>query len=520
MRKTVRTLVALAAAVALTATGPAARAASLTDVPATDRRAVEIADLASSSGVARPVDLYALPVGDEALADAYRALRRRGLRDFRGERVLGAAEARRGGGLHLETLVPELELRTYWASDGADGRVLYHSAGDRLSPGLNAFLSGAGTASWGEHLGAGYRVQAGRAGGDLDGKVKRLYLKGVWGKWSLKVGRDSERLGVGYHGTLLLDDNAPPLDLWRVRTEEPLFLPGRWSRLGGLRFTLFNGWLDDDTPEPTDRRFGTGEDPIPNPRLLGMRLSYHPTSWLDLGATRTILYSGDGRHQYTSPKDWWKLLTAVDENVTDGDHTYDNDQYMTLDVTVRLPILNGVGPLKGGKLYWEHGGTDLNAPWQGDGWGLMIVDLVRTSDLVGGYLTTGVTDLRVEYARTHKGWYRHGQYPQGYTYRGVPLGHHLGPGGEDWFAEVARHFGPGWRASVAVDLEERARDLDTQEDRTELQVAVEALDLAVLGVPLRARVEALTARVENALDTDDREDRTETYVGLTLTGEI
>ena len=159
-----------------------------------------------------------------------------------------------------------------------------------------------------------------------------------------------------------------------------------------------------------------------------MRLSYHPTRWLDLGISRTALYGGKGRETYDTPRDWWELLTAVHENVDPGDNErYDNDQYVAVDVTVRLPLLNGLGPLRGGRIYWEYGATDIISRWQGENTGKWEpFQMNRVANLGGLYLSTALTDLRFEFAETDPSWYRNGQYPQGYTYRGRPLGHPMG----------------------------------------------------------------------------------------------
>jgi hypothetical protein len=312
------------------------------------------------------------------------------------------------------------------------------------------------------------------------------------------------------------------MDLWRIRTEEPLFLPWGLDWIGGFRFTLFNGWLSDDNPSPADPRYGSGVDAVKDPGLLGMRFSYHPTSWFDLGFSRTILFGGRGREVYDTPKDWWELFTARNENTLPGESTrYDNDQYASFDVTARLPVLNGLGLLKSGKIYWEHGGTDLNAPWKhNEGWSPLIIDLLRLSDLAGLYLSTGVTDLRVEYALTHKAWYHNKNYSQGYTYQGHPLGHHMGGDAQDWYVEVSRYFGPAWRASVGLDVEDRGRSLPETEKRREISLEVTSKDLTLLGVPLEARLNGLAADINAPLDDPARNDRTEWLIGIGVTARL
>ncbi|MHB8766467.1 MAG: capsule assembly Wzi family protein, partial [Deferrisomatales bacterium] len=327
---------ALALALAL---GPAPARGSL-DVPVTEARAIRAADLASSSGVARPLDLSARPLGDRAYLEAHQALALRGLVDPFGERLAAQVDARAPEGLHLASLRPTLELRSYLLSGDAERRLLYGRSGDTLEEGLTTFVSASGTAHWDHWLGAAYELRLRLASGDRDYRNQRLYLKADWGRWSLKVGRDAERLGPGYHGSLLLGTDAPTLDLWRIRTEEPLFLPGDLGWLGGMRFSLFSAYLSDPSPEPADSRYGGGGAPAADPRLLGLRASYHPTPWLDLGVSRTTFYGGHGSEAYDTPKDWWGLLSAA---APGGEHA-EGDRYVAFDATLRLPALNGAGP--------------------------------------------------------------------------------------------------------------------------------------------------------------------------------
>ncbi len=511
-----RSVVGLLVAIALCA-GPVP-AVALLDIPTSEHTAREVAELAGSSGVARPAGLAMGPLDDLRYLEAYRALQSRGLVDPYGARLSLWNERPSDGPLYLESLRPLPRLRLYWAGDEVRRRILYHTSGDVLRNGFNGFLALRGAAFWERKAGGYYELQIRRRPGDFSVRVKRLYVKWVWGKWSLKVGRDAERLGPGYHGSLLLSDNAPTYDYWRIRTEEPLFLPGRLEWLGGFRFSLFNAYLSDGDPDPPDPRYGSPDRSVDDPRLLGMRVSYHPTSWLDLGLSRTILYGGKGRETYDTPRDWWELFTARNENVKPGEsRRYDNDQYVALDFTLRLPFLNGVGPLKGGKIYWEYGATDIISRWQGESTGNWEpFQLNRVANLGGIYLTTAVTDFRFEYAQTDTPWYRHTIYGQGYSYRGYPLGHHMGGDARNWFVEISRYFGPAWRATLSADVEERGRSSPTEERRAEWTFTLEARDLRAFGIRFRGQIQALWAKVDNPWDDPERDDRTETFLGLSL----
>lgn len=496
-------------------------ASALLDLPTRDRRALSVADLASSSGVARPLDLAAMPFDDAQYLEAYRKLEPLGLVDTLGARIEAMAKARSDGALHLEYLRPRIDLRAFHLGSDTPRRVLYHSGGDVLREGLNGFQSASGAAFWGERIGGEYEIQFQEADSDLLYRTKRLYAKGVLGKWSLKVGRDSERLGPGYHGGLLLDDDIPTLDLWRIRTEEPLFLPGKLARIGGFRFLFLSAYLADPHPTPADPRYATAQNPVKDPGLLAMRFSYSPAAWFELGFNRTELYGGKGRKSYGSPKDWWKLLGGMGEHtVSDGTvESSDNDNIVSFDLTLSLPFLNGLGPLRAGKLYWEHASEDPSFADRAVAWGtnrllwVLPVNFGHSGYLAGVYLSTAVTDLRIEYARTDPAWYVHPAYPQGYTYRGISIGHHMGPDATDYYFEVSRYFGPRWRAVLGVDLEERGRHQPGSEKRKEGTLTVEVYDLRLFGYPARGALDALAGRVTNPWDDPERRNRTEYYLG-------
>jgi len=418
---------------------------------------------------------------------------------------------------YLVSLKPELNARGYLLSGAAENRILHHSSGDELKKGANLFFSASGAGFWDDKAALAYDLQISYSSKGFKYDPKRLYLKTAWSGWSFKIGRDSERLGPGWHGNLLLEDNAPTMNLWRIRTENPLFFPGALSSIGGFRIMVFNAYLSDSNPSPPDKRYGTGENAVEDPNLLAMRLSYHPTRSLDFGISRIIMYGGNGREPYDTPKDWWELFTAKHENVHKGESDrYDNDQYAALDFTWRLPVLSKLGALRGGKVYWEYGATDILSKWQGentDGWEPF--KLNKVANLGGFYLTTGVTDLRFEFAQTDQSWYRHSQYSQGFSFKGKPLGHHMGGDARNWYLEMARYFGLRWRGTLGFDLEERNRS-ESRDDRVEWTLKLDAPHFNIAGAAWDLRVDFLTAHLTNPLDDKDRKDRNETYLGFSL----
>src|SRR3989449_634986 len=97
----------------------------------------------------------------------------------------------------------------------------------------------------------------------------------------LLVGRDSLAWGPGYHNALLLSNNAAPLDQIRVGAAEPFLLPwiGKW--VGPTKVLIFLAQLEERRDHPFAK-------------LSGMRLTFAPASFLELGASRTVLFDGLG----------------------------------------------------------------------------------------------------------------------------------------------------------------------------------------------------------------------------------
>ncbi|MER3425399.1 MAG: hypothetical protein C4293_21345, partial [Nitrospiraceae bacterium] len=118
---------------------------------------------------------------------------------------------------------------------------------------------------------------------------RNVYLRELNAKLSLfniavQVGRGSLWWGPGYHGSLLLTDHAFPLDMVQVGSDEPFRLPWVFKSLGDWKVNTFLTRLE------RDRDF-------PRANIFGLRVSYQPTSWLELGIARLTQFDGRGRNQ-------------------------------------------------------------------------------------------------------------------------------------------------------------------------------------------------------------------------------
>ena len=253
------------------------------------------------------------------------------------------------------------------------------------------------------------------------------------------VGRQSLWWGQGRHGSLILSNNAKPLDMLRLTTPVPVLLPWAFKYFGPFRFDLFLSKLEK-------------ERPIPGPYLSGLRLNFKPLPWVEFGASRTIIFGGQGR-PHIGLSDFATILSG--RNLNGGEDT--SDSLAALDASIRLPFIYGA------QIYGEFGGEDEAGHF-----------IAKAATLYGLYLpkidATGRGSLRVEYAdlsgsRNHPSpWYRHSLYRSGYTYEGKILGHHVGGSAKDLFVEVTILLPSDLTLNLNLDLERRGYDQVVKEE--------------------------------------------------------
>ncbi|MDR3553130.1 MAG: capsule assembly Wzi family protein [Syntrophobacteraceae bacterium] len=266
--------------------------------------------------------------------------------------------------------------------------------------------------------------------GSLDSNEVDLltgYLKfSPFDSWEVEVGRDSMWWGQGYAGTLLLTNNAPPLDMIKVSNPASLILPGYFSYLGPFKYAFYCARLENDRD-------------YPHTLYGGSRFDFKPTPNLELGMSHTFQFGGNGSGSPGSFLNWLELTSLYK---TGGGTDAENHE-ASFDFRYRMPCLWNA------ELYGEWGGEDTGFK----------PDSVRTfflQDLayvLGLYVPRitpdGRTDLRLEYAdNVNEGgpgtkinglWYAHGQYISGMTYEGLILGDPMGPDARRAFVRATRY---------------------------------------------------------------------------------
>lgn len=259
----------------------------------------------------------------------------------------------------------------------------------------------------------------------------------------LSAGRQSLWWGPGRHGSLLLSNNAEPLDMVRLTNPSPLRLPWLFKHLGPFRFDLFASRLDDDRA-------------VPEPYFGGMRLNFKPAYWLELGATRTVMFGGDGRPSI----DAGDFLTIIGGENLAGDEDTSNS-IGGIDMRLIFPLLWSM------EIYGELAGED-----EADAFGFLPF-FSKNSFLAGIYLPqidpSGRLALRVEYADTSRiggdspVLYRHSVYTSGYHHQGQIMGHHVGSDAVDLAVQLRIDCSDRLSLNLGLDYQRRGESLALQE---------------------------------------------------------
>ncbi|MBF7688998.1 capsule assembly Wzi family protein [Acinetobacter rathckeae] len=230
----------------------------------------------------------------------------------------------------------------------------------------------------------------------------------LWNQW-LIVGDIPVWWGPGHDGSLIRGDATRPVAGFSAQRAQQQAFETKWlSWLGPWQYQLFAGQLQHYTA-------------LPQTKLLGMRVTIQPFSFLELGASRSIQWGGKNRDEGLSTL--WKATIGQDNvygNTLDPSNQLGGfDARLNLQPLLQLPVgIYGqlVGEDEAGKLPSRNlylAGLDFSSSYQGLPYQIYAewAD-TRTSGKVWGYT------------------YNHHVYRGGYYEYGYPLGHAMGGDGQ------------------------------------------------------------------------------------------
>jgi hypothetical protein len=129
-----------------------------------------------------------------------------------------------------------------------------------------------------------------------EGRFLDTYVAMNLSNWQFSYGNQSLWWGPSQGGSLMFSDNAQPLRMFRISRVSPFTLPSIFGLLGPMRIEAFvgqySGYQFIDTPTGLVGQYGQSLNP--QPIVHGERISFKPTSNLEIGLSRTTDYGGPG----------------------------------------------------------------------------------------------------------------------------------------------------------------------------------------------------------------------------------
>jgi hypothetical protein len=288
--------------------------------------------------------------------------------------------------------------------------------------------------------------------------LREFSLKLSYWNIALEAGRGTQWWGPGYHGSLLLTNHAFPLDMIKLGSDQPFRLPWMLRELGEFKVNSFLTQLEKN------RDFS-------HAKIFGLRVSWLPANFLEIGLTRLTQFDGGGRDQSFPGAVFDAYINAPNQT---GEQEV-NEQAM-VDFRARVPRVPYLIPFPAGMQIYGELGTE-------DKWSEL--PLPSRAAILGGVYIPQVfagdtLDLRIEYADTDLArrrhpelsdvWYNNGTYTSGMRYRGFPLGHHMGTDGIDFFVRTTRFLTESIQLGANFNIQERDRGKPVHEKKREAAV--------------------------------------------------
>jgi hypothetical protein len=323
--------------------------------------------------------------------------------------------------LLLGTAEPRYSIRLGWEA-GDEGFVPRNRAGIPVSDGPVANLGfGMDLPPFTLYADGRFPIDA-----DQDTVFTEAYATWSFGTFRLTAGKEDMWWGASRRGSLILTDNAEALTMVRLENYPGFDLPWFLRYLGETRLNFFLSRLDDDRGAF-----------VPEPLMGGLKVHFTPHRNLVLSLNRTFLFGGEGREEDLAAFLDVLFGRSGDESASAGANVIGN-QIGGLSFVWRIP--SAVQPVT---LYGEIAGED-------EANGLPS----KTASLGGVYLPRiagfRTLDFRFEAADNTKYptvWYVHPDYP--YTHEGRIMGHPMGTGAEDYYAELGVYPSSNSRLSLA-----------------------------------------------------------------------
>ncbi len=238
--------------------------------------------------------------------------------------------------------------------------------------------------------------------------LNRGYVKIGGGALELEGGKDENWLGLGNRGAITLTNNAENFTQVKLSSPEP-FEVGWLSWLGAMKYTVIGSRFDKTTVSGKERQ----------PWFYAVKLSTKPTENLEIGLNIGHQQGGPG------------VKNSIGDTLRGifGGTGADNSNGMAgFEIRYRIPWLRNI------ELYGEFSGEDSATFWP-------IVESYLAGFYIPRLTDEGRDDLRFEFFQGNQILYTNDTFPQGYIYRGMPIGHSQGGATQDFFVRYSHWFG-------------------------------------------------------------------------------
>ena len=243
------------------------------------------------------------------------------------------------------------------------------------------------------------------------------------------IGRTSMWWGPGFNGSVLMTNNAFPLDAVRINNIWPFRLPWIFKKMGRWSGTFFVSRMDKNFI-------------LPHTMISGWKLDYTPAGFLKFGLGHILMFGGKGvnmlgfNHFIGTESLFFSAGGGGDEP---------ENHIMSWDAQLFLRRLDRFLPIAtGAKIYGEWGAEDESKS--------IPVDLAQ---ILGIYFTDVFKipgfDLKAETAKFHKIFYTHFRYLSGYTNRGNFIGDYAGPDSDDAAVSAIFNFPDEYKFSATFN---------------------------------------------------------------------
>jgi membrane-associated phospholipid phosphatase len=328
-----------------------------------------------------------------------------------------------------------LQFRSGFTSHAATS--LENRNGERLDKGINARATGS---SWMEVGGffAGYVQPEYQISKDSNrAQLIEGYGKLRGGPVELVVGQEALWWGPGYHGSMMLSNNALPVPMIRLQTANQFQLPWVFrDLLGPMKLQVYLADLENGGPN------------FRNSKAIGTRLDFTPAPWLEIGLDRATVFDGSDRtpnlpwYRYWAPVFHGNQLGTESESAAQDNRFHIDADFRFANVEKYLPIARDA------EFYVDFGyddtccGTFYLPLYPGYTLGAYFPNLFGSPD----------TEFRAEFSKAGGIQFVHGEWGPDWTRYGHGMATFIGPGGEDLFFRLVQHFNPQLAVGFELDF--------------------------------------------------------------------